>query len=186
MAEAGDGAEADLQQQEQTFDQAGQAQDSAADPNKKRRLDEIAGAGDEEEGGEERKKAVRQWLNPLTPDQVQNVILDLVAKDTYIYERLYEVLRVNPVHRKIFIRGLSWDTTDESLKAAFSKFGEVVEATVAMDKVTNKSKAYGFVIMADMEGANAALQSPEKEIDGRRTQSNLAAVRTGGTPGGPR
>lgn len=44
------------------------------------------------------------------------------------------------VNRKLFVRGISWSTTNESLAAAFNEFGDVEEATVVMDKSTGKSK----------------------------------------------
>lgn len=44
------------------------------------------------------------------------------------------------MNRKLFVRGISWSTTNESLAAAFNEFGDVEEATVVMDKSTGKSK----------------------------------------------
>lgn len=47
----------------------------------------------------------------------------------------------------------------------FEKYGTIEEAAVVRDRVTDKSKGYGFVIFDDMDAANAALQQPVKEID---------------------
>ena len=46
---------------------------------------------------------------------------------------------------KIFVGGLPYHTTDESLKNFFEKFGEIDEAVVITDRQTGKSRGYGFV-----------------------------------------
>lgn len=81
------------------------------------------------------------------------------------FEIVEERAAQDPVHRKLFVRGLSWDTTDETLRSVFEKYGTIEEAAVVRDRVTDKSKGYGFVIFDDMDAANAALQQPVKEID---------------------
>jgi heterogeneous nuclear ribonucleoprotein A1/A3 len=80
-------------------------------------------------------------------------------------EQIEEKAQSDPAHRKLFIRGLAWDTTDEQLHSSFSSFGEIEEAAVVMDRTTGKNKGYGFVIFKDMDSAYAALQEPDKEID---------------------
>ena len=47
---------------------------------------------------------------------------------------------------KIFVGGLPYHTTDESLKAFFQRFGNIEEAVVILDRSTGKSRGYGFVI----------------------------------------
>ncbi|KAB1227174.1 Glycine-rich RNA-binding protein 4, mitochondrial, partial [Morella rubra] len=56
-----------------------------------------------------------------------------------------------------FVAGLSFSTTEERLAEAFSKFGEVTEAKVIMDKVKNRSKGYGYVTFAKEDEAQQAL-----------------------------
>ncbi|CAM9229068.1 unnamed protein product [Sphacelaria rigidula] len=77
--------------------------------------------------------------------------------------------------RKIFIRGLSWDTTTETLRQVFSQFGELEDAIVTMDRHSNKSKGYGFVTFRYAANAAAAVVEQEKQIDGRLTHCNIAA-----------
>lgn len=48
-------------------------------------------------------------------------------------------------YTKIFVGGLAWETRRDTLKGYFDRFGEIVEAVVIADKVTGKSKGYGFV-----------------------------------------
>lgn len=68
----------------------------------------------------------------------------------------------------IFAAKLNYDTTDETLQAAFEEFGEVDLAKVIMDKFTGRSKGFGFVEMAnDAEARNAINALNDSELDGR-------------------
>ncbi|CAM9144300.1 unnamed protein product, partial [Hapterophycus canaliculatus] len=81
--------------------------------------------------------------------------------------------------RKIFVRGLSWDTTTESLRNMFSQFGELEDAVVTTDRASGKSKGYGFVTFRFAANAAAAVAEPEKQLDGRLTHCNIAAEGAG-------
>ncbi|MBP6619940.1 MULTISPECIES: RNA recognition motif domain-containing protein [Lacihabitans] len=68
----------------------------------------------------------------------------------------------------IFAAKLNYDTTDETLQAAFEEFGEVDSAKVIMDKFTGRSKGFGFVEMSnDAEARNAINALNDSELDGR-------------------
>lgn len=70
--------------------------------------------------------------------------------------------------KKLFCGGLSWDTTDESLRAAFEVFGELTEAKVVYDRETNRSKGFGFVAFATEAAAREALEKMDNAVlDGR-------------------
>eukprot|EP01083_Nonionella_stella_P152424 488520_1 len=89
---------------------------------------------------------------------------------------------------KLFVRDLSWDTTSESLKSAFGEYGPVEEAVVLCDKLTGKSKGYGFVNFETVAGAQAALADPRKLVDGRMISCHDASERnrrTGYTTSAP-
>ena len=67
----------------------------------------------------------------------------------------------------IFIKKLSYDTTESTLRAAFEKFGTVTNCNIVMDKVTQKSKRFGFVEMPnDKEGNKAITVLHKSTIDG--------------------
>ena len=92
--------------------------------------------------------------------------------------------------KKLFVGGLSYDTTDNTLKEAFSRAGTVVSATVIIDKMSGRSKGFGFVEMSsDDEGQKAIEMFDGKELDGRNVTVNVARPpesrpREGGFRGG--
>jgi RNA recognition motif-containing protein len=76
----------------------------------------------------------------------------------------------------IFIKKLSYDTTEATLRAAFEKFGTVENCNIVMDKVSRKSKGFGFVEMLDDNEANNAIAAlNNSKLDGRA----IAAKETG-------
>lgn len=77
--------------------------------------------------------------------------------------------------KKLFIGGLSWETTDATLKEAFSQAGTVESASVITDRVSGRSKGFGFVEMSSDEEAVKAIEMLNgKEIDGRSVTVNEA------------
>jgi RNA recognition motif-containing protein len=93
------------------------------------------------------------------------------------------------VSKKLFVGSLSWNTTDEGLRRAFERFGEVLEAKVIKDRETDRSRGFGFVSFANPKDAMEAMQGMDgQELDGRTIKVNEAQERerTGGGGGGPR
>lgn len=70
--------------------------------------------------------------------------------------------------KKLYVGGLSYGTTDESLKGYFSEAGTVETATVVIDRASGRSRGFGFVEMAsDEEAAKAMEMFNGKEFEGR-------------------
>ena len=92
--------------------------------------------------------------------------------------------------KKLFVGGLAWGTTDEGLHGAFSRFGEIAEATVITDRDTNRSRGFGFVTFVNDESAASAISEMNGvELDGRTIKVNEAedkGFRPGGGGGGGR
>lgn len=84
------------------------------------------------------------------------------------------LLQKDNTFTKLFVGGLPYHTTDETLRAYFLQFGEIEEAVVIHDRITKKSKGYGFVTMVDKEAAEKACATPNPVIEGRRANVNLA------------
>ena len=87
------------------------------------------------------------------------------------------------VAKRIYVGNLSFDTTDEGLQQAFAQFGEVTSASVMKDKMTGRSRGFGFVEMAEDSAAASAIESMNgKELDGRTLTVNEARPMTDRPP----
>jgi RNA recognition motif-containing protein len=70
--------------------------------------------------------------------------------------------------KKLFVGGLPWATTSEELKELFSQYGEIVSAIVITDKMTGRSRGFGFVEFANDADADAAIAGQNgKDFGGR-------------------
>jgi len=89
---------------------------------------------------------------------------------------------------RIYVGNLSYDVTDQELRELFGQYGEVSTASVITDKFTGNSKGFGFVEMAEREGAQKAIQELRgRQIRGRTLNVDEARpMGTGAGGGGPR
>src|SRR3990172_4401192 len=91
---------------------------------------------------------------------------------------------------KLFVGGLSWDTTEDTLRNFFAQLGDVTSAKIITDRYSGKSRGFGFVEMANPEDAKKAIDELNgKELDGRTIVVNEARPQAprddrGGSRGG--
>lgn len=77
--------------------------------------------------------------------------------------------------KRLFVGSLSYNTTQDALRDAFAQVGTVESATIIMDKMTGRSKGFGFVEMSSDEEAQKAIETLNgKELDGRTLVVNEA------------
>ena len=77
--------------------------------------------------------------------------------------------------KKLYVGNLSYNTTDASLKAAFAALGEVESANVITDKMTGRSRGFGFVNMVNDAEAEAAIAKMNgADLEGRKLTVNEA------------
>jgi len=70
--------------------------------------------------------------------------------------------------KKLFVGGISWNTSEDVLREAFERFGEIVEAHIVTDRYTGRSRGFGFVVFAEDASAMQALEQMNgAELDGR-------------------
>ena len=90
--------------------------------------------------------------------------------------------------KKLFVGGLSWDTTDDGLRQAFASYGEITEAKVITDRDTGRSRGFGFVTFDQDEDAKTAMSKMNgTNLDGKTIKVNEAqqkSARGGGRSGG--
>ena len=79
--------------------------------------------------------------------------------------------------RKLFIGGLSLNTTDDALREFYSKFGELLDCVVMRDGQTKKSRGFGFVSFSCKEEVDNAMNARPHEIDGKTVDPKRAVPR---------
>ncbi|XP_020642528.1 RNA-binding protein Musashi homolog 2 isoform X5 [Pogona vitticeps] len=78
---------------------------------------------------------------------------------------------------KMFIGGLSWQTSPDNLRDYFSKFGDIRECMVMRDPTTKRSRGFGFVTFADPASVDKVLAQPHHELDSKTIDPKVAFPR---------
>ena len=82
------------------------------------------------------------------------------------------------INVNIYVGNLAYSVTEEQLRDAFGQFGEVDKVSIIMDRMTGRSKGFGFVEMQDDSEAEAAIRGlNEQPINGRAVRVNEARPR---------
>ncbi len=77
--------------------------------------------------------------------------------------------------KKLYVGGIPYSTTEAELKAVFGEMGEVTSAAIIIDKMTGRSKGFGFVEMAnDADADKAIAEMNGKDYQGRALTVNEA------------
>jgi RNA recognition motif-containing protein len=80
--------------------------------------------------------------------------------------------------KKLFIGNIEWGATEEDLKELFGQHGEVEEAIIIKDKMSGRSKGFGFITFANEEDADKAMEELNgHELNGRALVVNEARAR---------
>jgi len=78
---------------------------------------------------------------------------------------------------KIFVGGLSWQTTEESLRYHFEQYGPVVSVEVMRDRVTGDPRGFAFVVFKDVETVDLVMNEPRHEINHKVVDVKRAQAR---------
>eukprot|EP01025_Chloroclados_australasicus_P018029 TRINITY_DN192_c0_g4_i1.p1 TRINITY_DN192_c0_g4~~TRINITY_DN192_c0_g4_i1.p1 ORF type:complete len:486 (+),score=49.06 TRINITY_DN192_c0_g4_i1:222-1679(+) len=79
--------------------------------------------------------------------------------------------------RKVFVGGLSWETTDEKLRVYFQNYGVVEDSVVIRDKQSGRPRGFGFVVFQDSAHAQKVVSLHKHTIDRREVETRLAVPR---------
>jgi RNA recognition motif-containing protein len=89
--------------------------------------------------------------------------------------------------KKLYVGNLSFDMTDEDLQAAFAEFGEVTSAVIIKDRISGRSRGFGFVEFSDDESAKNAKDGMDgKDLKGRALKVDEAREQRRDGGGGDR
>jgi len=75
---------------------------------------------------------------------------------------------------KLFVGGLSWQTTPDSLKNYFQKFGELKECFIMCDPITRRSRGFGFITFVNLEDSDKAVAQEPHILDGKKIDPKKA------------
>ncbi|XP_024941869.1 RNA-binding protein Musashi homolog Rbp6 isoform X8 [Cephus cinctus] len=81
---------------------------------------------------------------------------------------------------KMFIGGLSWQTSPESLREYFTKYGDITEVMVMKDPTTRRSRGFGFITFADPASVDKVLAQGAHELDGKKMVTRTKKIFVGG------
>ncbi|XP_050303188.1 heterogeneous nuclear ribonucleoprotein 27C isoform X3 [Anthonomus grandis grandis] len=79
---------------------------------------------------------------------------------------------------KLFVGGLSWETTQDNLQRYFSRYGEVIDCVVMKNAESGRSRGFGFVTFAEPANVNVVLQNGPHTLDGRTIDPKPCNPRT--------
>src|SRR5688500_3903913 len=104
----------------------------------------------------------RPWTN------VNRVVSRAQSMQESTHREAPDTHRKGEMSSKLFVGGLSHNTDDTTLRAAFDQYGELTEARVILDRDTNRSRGFGFVRYATPEQDKGALEKMNgAAVDGR-------------------
>ena len=89
------------------------------------------------------------------------------------------------MNAKLYVGNLSFDTSENDLKGLFEPFGTVAEVNLVMDRMSGRSRGFGFVTMATPEAAQTAIKElTGQQIGGRSITVSEARPREESSAGG--
>lgn len=146
---------------------AGKRERDAAHDRKKRRKEERR----------RRKRVHGRGEVPIA--SVEAVTGDLQAAEAARIRRDEAPRAARAIPCRLFVGSLSWETTQEGLRRAFSEFGLVTDAVIVTDRDTGRSRGFGFVTMGNPKDAARAIESLNgSTLDGRTIIVNAATERS--------
>ncbi len=87
--------------------------------------------------------------------------------------------------KKLFVGSLSFEMTDMELEDLFKQYGEIVSAKIIMDRITGRSRGFGFVEMNSDDGVQAAIDGLNgTEVKGRTINVSIAREKSESDRGG--
>uniref|UniRef100_A0ACD5UFG4 Uncharacterized protein n=1 Tax=Avena sativa TaxID=4498 RepID=A0ACD5UFG4_AVESA len=137
---------------------------------------EAAAAAEEEDDADgDVEEDVTKLLEPLSREQLMALLRAAAEASPATMAAVRRAAESDPASRKLFVHGLGWGAGVDDLRAVFSRFGELEDCRVITDKISGKSKGYGFVLFRSRGGALRALRRPQLQIGGRLAYCHLAA-----------
>jgi squid-like protein len=81
--------------------------------------------------------------------------------------------------RKLFVGGLSWETTEKELRDHFGQFGEIESINIKTDPTTGRSRGFAFIVYKEAESIDKVVGVVEHVINNKKVDPKKAKARTG-------
>uniref|UniRef100_A0A8D0AT60 Heterogeneous nuclear ribonucleoprotein D n=1 Tax=Sander lucioperca TaxID=283035 RepID=A0A8D0AT60_SANLU len=92
---------------------------------------------------------------------------EIIFQDTSMMGRQTDASKNEEDEGKMFVGGLSWDTTKKDLKDYFFKYGEVVDCTLKLNPMTGRSRGFGFVLFKEPDSVDKVATQKEHKLNGK-------------------
>ncbi|KAG8383474.1 hypothetical protein BUALT_Bualt04G0017000 [Buddleja alternifolia] len=119
---------------------------------------------------------IQTLLDPFSKDQLVTLATDLSLSHDSLFNLFKSTADKDVSHRKIFVHGLGWDATRESLAPIFGAFGEIEELNVVTSRDTGKCKGYAFLTYKTRKSAKKLLKNPRVQVGKRVVSCQLASA----------
>ncbi|KAI3848611.1 hypothetical protein MKX03_010321 [Papaver bracteatum] len=124
---------------------------------------------------EEEEEDITKLLEPFNKKQLIDIICSISTENREIIQEIIKRADQDPSHCELFVHGLDWETTSDQLKEIFSTYGDIIQCRVVGDRITGKSKGYGFILYKQRKSVSKALKEPLKKIGNRIAMCHLSS-----------
>lgn len=176
LSSSDDEGEEESESEEESDDEVEEIEEEENESSDSSESESSENEEEEEENEDSKLDNVKKLLEPFSKDQLIAILKEASQSNPSITTEVISAAESDPVHRKIFVHGLGWDCTNETLIAAFKPFGDIEECNVVTDKTSGRSKGYGFVLFKTRTAACKALKQPQKKIGSRMAACQLAST----------
>ncbi|KAL8426082.1 hypothetical protein Efla_007355 [Eimeria flavescens] len=126
------------------------------------------------EAPESREASLRHFLAPLSREQLLDLLSWAALRDRQVYQHCADRVHASPSSRRLMVRNVHFNTSDERFTSFFETFGCVDDALIVRER-DGHSRGYGFVTFTFPEGVNRCFVACPLTLDGRQLHIKLAA-----------
>ncbi|XP_022591648.2 polyadenylate-binding protein 4 [Cyclospora cayetanensis] len=123
---------------------------------------------------ESSEASLRHFLAPLSREQLLDLLSWAALRDRAVYQHCADRVHASPSSRRLMVRNVHFNTSDERFTSFFETFGCVDDALIVRER-DGHSRGYGFVTFAFPEGVNRCFVACPLTLDGRQLHIKLAA-----------
>ncbi|KAG5253552.1 UBP1-associated protein [Salix suchowensis] len=144
--------ESESEEEEESESEEEEEESKSESEEEEEEEEESKSESEEEETEDSKRETISKLLQPCTKEDLIKILKEAASTDPCIATEIFNSVDSDPVHRKIFLHGLGWDVSNETLISVFKKYGEIEDCKIVNDKATGRSKGKG----AESETGNSS------------------------------